>query len=88
MGLQELWFVLLAVLFLGFFVLVVNLLIELFSPGSGVGTLMQLYLLILSCGLLLFGAQLLFTGLLAELVVARNGPDRPDGDAGTVEIEQ
>jgi dolichol-phosphate mannosyltransferase len=55
----------------GFFALVVNLIVELISPGGGMGTLTQLYVLILSGGLVLFGAQFLFTGLLAELVVAR-----------------
>jgi glycosyltransferase involved in cell wall biosynthesis len=57
--------------FVGFFALFVNLIVELISAGAGFGTLTQLYILILSGGLVLFGAQFLFTGLLAELVVAR-----------------
>jgi dolichol-phosphate mannosyltransferase len=61
---------------LGFFTLFVNLIVELSSPGSGFGTLTQLYVLILSGGLVLFGAQFLFTGLLAELVVARKMIDQ------------
>jgi dolichol-phosphate mannosyltransferase len=60
----------------GFVALLVNLVVELASPGSGLGTLSQLYVLILSGGLVLFGAQFLFTGLLAELVVARKMMER------------
>jgi dolichol-phosphate mannosyltransferase len=60
----------------GFFTLFVNLIVELSSHGSGFGTLTQLYVLILSGGLVLFGAQFLFTGLLAELVVARKMIDQ------------
>jgi dolichol-phosphate mannosyltransferase len=60
----------------GFFTLFVNLIVELSSRGSGFGTLTQLYVLILSGGLVLFGAQFLFTGLLAELVVARKMIDQ------------
>jgi len=60
----------------GFFSLLANLIVELISPGSGFGTLTQLYVLILSGGLVLFGAQFLFTGLLAELVVARKMIDQ------------
>ncbi len=57
--------------FLGFFVLLVNLIVQLIDPMIGFGALTQLYILLLSGGLILGGAQFLFTGLLAELVVAR-----------------
>ena len=57
--------------FLGFFLLLVNLGVQLIDPTIGFGTVTQLYVLLLSGGLVLGGAQLLFTGLLAELVVAR-----------------
>ncbi|MBA4187091.1 MAG: glycosyltransferase [Planctomycetaceae bacterium] len=57
--------------FLGFFGLLVNLGVQLIDPTIGFGTVTQLYVLLLSGGLVLGGAQLLFTGLLAELVVAR-----------------
>ncbi len=61
---------------IGFCTLFVNLIVELISSGSGFGALTQLYMLILSGGLVLFGAQFLFTGLLAELVVARKMTDQ------------
>ncbi len=57
--------------FLGFGSLLVNLIIHLIDPSLGLGALPQLYILLLSGGLVLGGAQFLFTGLLAELVVAR-----------------
>ncbi len=57
--------------FVGFLALVMNLIAQTIDPGIGFGQLTQLYVLILSGGLVLFGAQFLFTGLLAELVVAR-----------------
>ena len=57
--------------FLGFLTLFANLIVELISAGVGLGAITQLYVLILSVGLILSGAQFLFTGLLAELVVAR-----------------
>ena len=55
----------------GLAALVVSLILSAITPGAGFGALTQLYLLIGSGGLMLFGAQFLFTGLLAELVVAR-----------------
>ncbi|MCE9562133.1 MAG: glycosyltransferase family 2 protein [Planctomycetes bacterium] len=57
--------------FLGFFLLLLNLVVQLIDPSIGFGALTQLYVLLLSGGLVLGGAQFLFTGLLAELVVAR-----------------
>jgi len=57
--------------FVGFFLLLVNLVVQLIDPSIGFGALTQLYVLLLSGGLVLGGAQFLFTGLLAELVVAR-----------------
>lgn len=57
--------------FLGFFALVVNLVVQLFAPNSGFGELTQIYVLVTSLALVLAAAQFLFTGLLAELVVAR-----------------
>jgi len=57
--------------FTGFFALLVNLMVQLIDPTIGFGALTQLYVLLLSGGLVLGGAQFLFTGLLAELVVAR-----------------
>lgn len=57
--------------FVGFFMLLVNLIVQLIDPTIGFGPLTQLYVLLLSGGLVLGGAQFLFTGLLAELVVAR-----------------
>ncbi|WP_439621690.1 glycosyltransferase family 2 protein [Gemmata sp.] len=57
--------------FLGFFALLVNLVLHQIDPALGFGAVTQLYVLVLSGGLVLGGAQFLFTGLLAELVVAR-----------------
>ncbi|VTT96374.1 glycosyl transferase family 2 : Dolichol-phosphate mannosyltransferase OS=Blastopirellula marina DSM 3645 GN=DSM3645_04225 PE=4 SV=1: Glycos_transf_2 [Gemmataceae bacterium] len=57
--------------FLGFFALLVNLIVHQIDPAMSFGALTQLYVLLLSGGLVLGGAQFLFTGLLAELVVAR-----------------
>lgn len=57
--------------FLGFFALLVNLIVHQIDPTLSFGALTQLYVLLLSGGLVLGGAQFLFTGLLAELVVAR-----------------
>jgi dolichol-phosphate mannosyltransferase len=57
--------------FLGFFALLVNLVVHQIDPAMSFGALTQLYVLLLSGGLVLGGAQFLFTGLLAELVVAR-----------------
>lgn len=57
--------------FLGFFALLVNFAVQAIDPALALGSLTQMYLLVLSGGLVLGGAQFLFTGLLAELVVAR-----------------
>ena len=62
--------------FLGLFLLVVNLVVRMIDETAGAGPLTQTYFLILSAGLVLFGAQFLFTGLLAELVVARKMTER------------
>lgn len=55
----------------GFAALLVNLIVQLIDPTIGFGALTQMYVLLLSGGLVLGGAQFLFTGLLAELVAAR-----------------
>jgi dolichol-phosphate mannosyltransferase len=62
--------------FVGFAALLVNLIVQLIDPTLGLGQLTQLYVLLLSGGLVLGGAQFLFTGLLAELVAARKMMDR------------
>lgn len=56
---------------LGIFALLVNFVVQAIDPALALGGLTQIYLLVLSGGLVLGGAQFLFTGLLAELVVAR-----------------
>jgi dolichol-phosphate mannosyltransferase len=54
---------------LGLFVLVFNGVARLVSPEFGMGPLSQILVSILSVASLLFGAQLVITGLLAELIV-------------------
>lgn len=61
--------------FFGLFLLAVNAVVRLVSDHSqGAGPNTQVVVSILSVGLLLFGAQLVIAGLLAELIVDR-GPD-------------
>ena len=60
---------------LGFFLLVVNLLVRQFEADAGAGVGTQLVGLILSVGLALLGAQCLLTGLVAEMIVARKWLD-------------
>lgn len=62
--------------FLGFFALFVNLIVQLIDPTIGFGPLTQIYVLLLSGCMVLGGAQFFFTGLLAELVVARKMIDQ------------
>jgi dolichol-phosphate mannosyltransferase len=56
---------------LGFFLLVLNLLLRLLQADAGAGFGTQMVALILSVGFVLLGAQCLLTGLLAEQNVAR-----------------
>jgi glycosyltransferase involved in cell wall biosynthesis len=67
-----------AVGFLGLFLLAANAVVRVLSDHTvGASALVQLVVAILSVGLLLFGAQLVIAGLLAELIVDR-GPDDLD----------
>jgi dolichol-phosphate mannosyltransferase len=60
---------------LGFFLLLLNLLLRLFAPDTGIGVTTQFFTLILSVGFVLLGAQCILTGLLAEVNVARKWLD-------------
>ncbi len=61
--------------FLGLLVIVANWLLRTADPGAGITPTGQVVTAILSVGLLLFGAQLVITGLLAELIVDRGPAD-------------
>jgi dolichol-phosphate mannosyltransferase len=61
---------------LGLFVLAVNGMVRLFVPDVGIGPLAQAILAVLSVGSLVLGAQLIITGLLAELIVDRGTADQ------------
>lgn len=60
--------------FLGLLALVANAIVRSYDRTIGAGSLTQIVLAIFSTGLLLFGTQLVVTGLIAELIVGR-GPD-------------
>lgn len=64
-----------AVALMGFFLLLVNLLVRQFEPDFGAGPGAQMAALVLSVGLGLLGSQCLLTGLLAEMAVARKWLD-------------
>jgi glycosyltransferase involved in cell wall biosynthesis len=60
---------------LGLFVLAVNAVVRVLSENTvGASAMVQIVIAFLSVGLLLFGTQLVVTGLIAELIVGR-GPD-------------
>jgi dolichol-phosphate mannosyltransferase len=61
--------------FLGLVLLLVNAVVRGLSAGFGIEPLGQVVLAVLAVGLLLFGAQLLVAGLLAELIVDRGPAD-------------
>jgi glycosyltransferase involved in cell wall biosynthesis len=61
--------------FLGLVVIVLNWLLRAADPAAGIEPQGQVVTAIVSVGLLLFGAQLLITGLLAELIVDRGPAD-------------
>lgn len=61
--------------FLGLLLLLVNAVVRGLAPGFGIEPLGQVVLAVLAVGLLLFGAQLLVAGLLAELIVDRGPAD-------------
>ncbi len=56
---------------LGLLVLVLNWIVRTTDPGVGIDPIGQVVAAIVAVGLLLFGAQLVITGLLAELIVDR-----------------
>ena len=60
---------------LGFFLLLVNLLVRQFEADAGAGPLTQLVTLICCVGLGLLGAQCVLTGLVCETIVARKWLD-------------
>lgn len=60
---------------LGFFLLVVNLLLRQLAADWGVGVGTQMVALVVSVGFVLLGAQCVLTGLLAEMTVARKWLD-------------
>jgi len=60
---------------LGLLVIVVNWLMRAADPKAGIEPMGQVVTAIVSVGLLLFGAQLVITGLLAELIVDRGPAD-------------
>jgi dolichol-phosphate mannosyltransferase len=64
---------------LGLFLLAVNAVIRVLSQNTvGAGATTQIVIALLSTVLLLFGTQLVVTGLIAELIVGRGGPNDLD----------
>ena len=61
--------------FLGLLVIAINWVVRASDPAAGIEPMGQVVTAIVAVGLLLFGAQLIVTGLLAELIVDRGPAD-------------